>query len=207
MTQRMRNLLIHWAQVVTAAAVITSVASAVLSTAIWIVFSVWGAYLLAAAGVATSAEMAGVKDKVDDLLRRVVVLARPDQIVHYRDLPVPLNGACVRGRPCAIVIFAERDLRALECQVIPDRTRLLVTQGNRTWEIPAVQRGAAVNLGPSPRALEPTFLLPQSLQVGEAQAEILSGYTGCLWQTDGEPPATQLSPQFKINVIGGTGTP
>lgn len=200
MTERMRASIIEWAKLIGAATVITSVASGVLSFIVSIVFFVWGAQLLTAAGVATSQEMAAMKQTVDDLLRRVTVLARPDQIAHYRDLPVALHGECYPGEECTIVVFAERDIRALECRIIPGRTELLLTQEARTFTVPAVQRGTAVNLGPSPRGVEPTFLLPRSLDPGEATARIISHYTGCLWQIDGQPPVSQESPQFRITI-------
>lgn len=207
MTEKMHRALVEtlttWSRLVIAASVITAAATTVLSGIIALAFQLWGAALLSAAGVATSDEMTRVKDKVDDLLRRVVVLARPDQIAHYRDLPVPLGGFCFPGEDCVILVFVERDIRALECELIPDSTQLIVTQNGRTFAVPAKVRGTAVNVGTSPRALEPTFPLPRSLEPGEVTARIDSHYTDCLWQTNGDPPATQASPDFKITIVEG----
>lgn len=200
MTERMRSALIEWAKLIGAAAVITSVASSVLSFVVTVAFFVWGAQILAAAGVATSDEMAAVKSRVDDLLSRVVVLARPERIAHYRDLPIPVGGQCYGGEECSISIYVERDLRALECRVIPGLAQLLVTQDSRTFAVPIITRNDPVNVGSSPRALEPTFLLPRSVESGEVSAHIETHYTNCLWQTNGQPPVVESSPQFKIKI-------
>lgn len=200
MTERMRAQIIEWGKLIGAAAVITTVASSVLSFVVGIVFVVWGATLLKMAGVATSEEVVSLKGQVDDLRRLATVLARPDAIAHYRDLPAPLGGTCYPGEECTIIVFAERDIRALECRVIPGRTELQITQGSRTFAVPAIQRGTAVNLGASPRALEPSFLIPRSVQGGEVTAHIVSHYTDCAWQIAGEPPAVQESPEFHITI-------
>ena len=207
----MRRVIIEWGRLATAITVMTTVATTVLSFVVFVVFQVWGAQILSVAGVATSQELersreqssqqfAAIQADLRELSGRVVVLARPEQIVHYRDLPQALNGSCAPGGECVTVIFAERDLRALDCQVVPRRTQFLLTQGARTYAVPAVQRNNAINLGPSPRALEPAFVMPRSVSPGKVSAIIESHYENCLWQDDGEPPVVERSPVFQIEV-------
>lgn len=211
MTQHMRQKVIEWGHLVVAASVITTVSAAIISFLLTVVVNLWGAAILNVLGVATAEEVKAIKDtarqemvilneKMDDLLRRIVVLARPEQIVHYRDLPEAVQGFCYAGEECSIVIFAERDPRALECKIMPSETRLLIVRDDRTYEIPSVNRGTAVNLGTSPRALEPRFIIPQSVGEAEVEAILSTEYTGCLWQTDGQPPVHQESPSFPIEV-------
>jgi len=199
-TERMRKIVLEWGRLATAIGAMTAVASAVLSMVAVLLWSAFGEAIVKNAGVATADEMQSVKDKVDDLLRRVVVLARPDQISHYRDLPQSVEAECFAGAMCAVTVFVERDSRALDCKLIPERTQFLLAQNNLTYAVPAARQGTAINVGSSPRALEPSFRVPRGVHPGPVRVVLVSHYEGCLWQTDGEPPATQESPLFTIQI-------
>lgn len=205
MVERLKATIKEWGQLAVAISAMAGVASVVVGISVTLVFSAYGAVILERAGVATAREVTALRIQVEDVLQRMKVLARPEQIAHYRDAPNVLGGECFRGRACTIVVFAERDIRALECRLIPNETRLEITQNARTWSVPPERNRPAVNLSTSPQTVEPTFVMPQSIEPGEASAIIVSHYTDCLWQTDGEPPATQDSPRFKITISEWTG--
>jgi len=200
MTERMRKVIIEWGRLATAIGAMTAVASAVLSMVAVFLWSAFGEAIVKSAGVATAEEMQSVKDKVDDLLRRVVVLARPDQISHYRDLPQSVENECFPGEMCAVTVFVERDSRALDCNLVPERTQFLLAQNNLTYAVPAARQGTAIDVGASPRALEPSFRVPLGVQPGPVRVVLVTHYEGCLWQTDGVPPAMQESPMFEITI-------
>lgn len=168
--------------------------------AIWASWKLWGQEAIDAMGLATSEEVQRVETAITEIRGQIVVLSRPDEIVHYRDLPRAV-APCRAGEPCAITIFAERDVRALDCRIVPGRTELLVVTGSREYVAGSLSNRPATNLPAAPRALEPTFQLPRGLPPGPATAIIRSYYTDCPWQTGGQPPAIQDSPQFPLEVV------
>lgn len=192
--------LTSWSRLITAATIITGAVSFILSTATVIVFKVWGATLLSMAGVATSTEMREMQATVNDLLQAVTVLARPERVAYYRDLPRIVTPTCAPGEECAAAIYVERDTKAVECRVIPGATQVLVTQDNVTYALPVISPRQVVNVGASSRGLELGFELPTALRPGEARAVIETQYTNCLWQTNGQPPVIEASPEFVINI-------
>jgi hypothetical protein len=131
-----------------------------------------------------------------------VILSRPDSIAVYREPPRPVAGFCAAGEECVISVFAERSQRALECRIIGPRSELLILSGGREYVGTVNPSRRALNLGGSPRALEPTFQLPIGVPAGPATAIIRSYYTDCAWQIDGQPPAVQDSPVFTLEISG-----
>lgn len=201
-------------------------AAVVISTFIWSVggflaITLWTAYredIIATAGlatsddiaelkIATSNDIAELKTALDDaavsfvqLSRQIVVLSRPDQIALYREPPRAIGGHCTAGQNCVISVFAERSQRALDCRILGPRTELLILSNGREYIATPVIGRQVVNLQSGPRALEPTFTLPQGIPAGEASAVIRSYYTECGWQVDGQPPAIQDSPVFDLEI-------
>jgi len=191
----------EWGHLAVAISAMTAVASGVLAAVFTILFNAFGPQVINTLGIATAKEVDHVRDQLDDVLRRMVVLARPEQVVHYRDAPFALGGECSRGQECTIVLFAARDPRSVECRLIPTETRLQLTQNARTWSVPPVLGRPPTNLSTSPQTVEPRFILPRSIRPGNVSATVVTAYEGCMWQDDGVPPVTQASPKFDINII------
>lgn len=192
----------------------------VLSGFVWsvggfIFVTVWNANretVIAEAGLATREDIDELKtavreasDAFNTLSRQIVILSQPENIVNYRDLPVQVHSCRAGQDACAIAIFAERDARATECRIVPQRTELMIISGSREY-IASVSPGRpGTNLPASPRALEPTFDIPLSLPPGEARAVIRTYYRGCPWQQGPEadqPPVVQDSPVFTLTIEG-----
>lgn len=149
----------------------------------------------------TKAQSDATQAQIGEMRRLVDIALRPDEIVHYRDLPRAAERECEAGEACAIVIFAERDPLAVDCRIIPGRTELRITAEGREYVARSLPNRMATNLAPRPQALEPTFALPVSLPPGPATALIRSYYTNCQWQRDGVPPAVQDSPFFTLEIV------
>ena len=164
--------------------------------------------MIRTAGLASSEDvrrlertLADAADNFASLSRQMVILSRPEDVVNYRESPSAVNGACVAGEACAVAVFAERSQRAAECQIIGNRTELLILTNGREYVARPVPNRRATNLRPAPRALEPVFMLPSGVPEGPSRSIIRSYYTGCFWQTDGEPPVIQDSPIFDLTII------
>jgi hypothetical protein len=160
-----------------------------------------GESVIAAAGVASASDVARIESSISIITRQLVVLARPDNIVLYRDVPHALNDQCRPGQPCPVAVYAERDPRAIECEIIPGTTELLIYSGEREYRAPVRPNAQTTNLAGAPRTVEPVFIMPQSLPLGSARGTIRTTYTDCLWQIEGEPPAVQDSPVFDLEIV------
>lgn len=147
------------------------------------------------------ARQEAMAEKLATMAEQIVILSRPDDVVHYRDLPRPSQGYCKPGEVCPITIFAERDLRAVDCRVVPGITEMFIVIDNREYVANTAPNRPGTNLSASPRALEPRFILPLGLPAGQAVAMIRSHYIGCPWQDDeGDPPVIQDSPRFPLEI-------
>jgi hypothetical protein len=177
----------------------------VIATALWIAY---GQRAVDALGLASAKDIERLEGIVADtsssihlLARQVTVLSQPENITLYRDLPIAVEGFCVPGEACAISIFAERDVRAIDCRVIAGRTEMLIISQGREYVANATPNRPGTNLSASPRALEPTFVIPSGIQPGPARAIIRAYYTECPWQVNGQPPAIQDSPTFPLTIV------
>lgn len=190
-------------------------AATVISGFIWMVggflaLAVWNAYrddIVSTAGLATREDIHALERTIFEasqnfatLSRQIVVLSRPENVVNYRDIPSAAGGSCVAGEVCVISVFAERDQRATECRIIPEKTELLLLSNNREYVASPSSGRTPNNLPSQPRALEPRFTLPVTVPEGNATAIIRTFYTNCLWQVNGQPPVAQDSPPFNIQI-------
>jgi hypothetical protein len=212
---------IEAAKFLSALSVIVSVASIILVTLITWSFNLWGPQLIERSGLATTQDiratesrfegaLTGLSEQVSSLAssvelnaRTVAVLAQPEDIAIYRDLPRPVNGTCEAGSVCTLLIYAVRDPRAIECKILPGRAELVIESGGIEYRQRIVSRGNTTNIGTVAQGLEPSFMIPRSL-AGQSQVTgtIVSYYEDCPWQDrDGQPPAIGFSPEFTIQLV------
>jgi hypothetical protein len=176
----------------------------VIATALWIAY---GQRAVDALGLASAKDIerlegivAETSETINLLARQVTVLSQPENITLYRDLPAPVEGYCEAGEACAISIFAERDVRAIDCRIVPGRTEMLIFSEGREYVANVPRDRPGTNIGAAPRALEPTFIMPSGIQPGPARAIIRAFYGECPWQVNGQPPAIQDSPTFPLEI-------
>lgn len=214
----MKLALYESAKALSALSVVISVASVILVTLITWSWELWGPQLIARSGLATTQDILATENRFDGALtglseqvsslansvemqaRTVAVLAQPEDIAIYRDLPRPVGGGyCVPGEHCTLLIYAVRDPRAVACRVIPGRAELVITHGQIEYRQRIQRRTDPTNLGTVAQGLEPAFMIPLSLAgVEQVSATIVSYYDNCPWQIDGQPPAIGYSPEFTI---------
>jgi hypothetical protein len=158
-------------------------------------------------GVASAEDIKAVGEAVSTLssdireIRTLVDIAlKPDDIVIYRELPRTVRPFCVPGQDCALVIFAERSEGAVACKIIPGSAELHIAAEGREYVARAAPNRVVNNLQARPQALEPSFVMPDSIPPGEWTSFIRTFYTDCPWQQTGRPPALQDSPLFQIEV-------
>jgi hypothetical protein len=171
-------------------------------TGAWVIY---GKSVVNGLGLATQEDIARIEFRIEDaasslqgLTREITILSRPEDVVNYRDLPVPAGGFCQVGKNCVLTVFAQRDPAAAECRVT-SAEMVIISQGREYVALPDPTR-QPINLGPAPRAVEPTFQLPLTISTGPARAIIRTHYNSCPWQIDGQPPVTQDSPSFPLEI-------
>jgi hypothetical protein len=145
-------------------------------------------------------ETASIERRLVDMQGQIALAARPERIVLYREDPYTAEPSCKAGEGCTIVVFAERDQSALSCKIIPGMSELILTVEGRVYKGQQEPQRRETNLSATPQALEPTFLLPQSIRPGEVSAYIRTFYTECPWQVEGQPPAFADSPTFPVEI-------
>lgn len=218
MTERMRQAVIDWGRMLTALTVIGAFFSVIiLSVASWW-WNARGPALIELSGLATREDIQATEERfgvrigalseqvstlantVDQQARTVAVLAQPEDIAIYRDLPRPVGGeSCIPGEVCTLLVYAVRDPRAIDCRV--SGVELVMTARGIEYRQPIIRSGPPTNIGTVAQGLEPSFNLPLSLRgLSEVTAQIVTRYTSCPWQVDGMPPAIGVSPEFTLHL-------
>lgn len=218
MTERMRQAVIDWGRMLTALTVIGAFFSVVMAAMASWAWTIWGPGLIEQSGVATRTDIQATEERfgvrlgalsdqvstlantVDQQARTVAVLAQPEDIAIYRDLPRPVGGEhCVPGEICTLLIYVVRDPRAVDCRVTG--AELVMTARGVEYRQPIIRTGTPNNVGITAQGIEPSFNLPLSLRgLSEVPAQIVTRYIDCPWQVDGMPPAIGVSPEFTLHL-------
>lgn len=140
---------------------------------------------------------------VEQLAEDVRLLKAPTQIAVWSPA-TRFAGPCRRGATCILVSRARRVEGALECRIIPDRTRFMATSmaDYVTRSLMAVDmRRDGRNYSATFQESEIEIMVPPSMALGRAEVIVEVEYEGCTWQRQGMPAVRQISPPISMEVV------
>ena len=199
-----------WAGFITA---VFSIGGAVGLVVVFIVsaaFQLFGASLIANAGLATATNLDALSGRVDALARRVEIVSAPGNVLSYHPDSRVLSPTCARGEVCRFRLKFRRARGAEDCERLPiaperpDEFAIYTLTSDVDFETRSSYRTNEVRIGRvgsiDYSIVEVDVAVPATMPVGSAFMVVETAYTNCPWQRDGEPAAPGYSFRIPFNV-------